>query len=116
MKNCAQDYNSDELENAIDYCIMRDLYSANDFRDTLIFFRADEPKIAPKPVTLPARYQTVQAQTRSLDRYVYPCEAGAAQPQATRPVRGAHERAQVQKGGWPDDSHPARSCNRGEAI
>jgi hypothetical protein len=34
MKNCAQNYDKDELQNALNYCIERDLYSANDFRDT----------------------------------------------------------------------------------
>jgi hypothetical protein len=34
MKNCAKNYDKDELQNALNYCIERDLYSANDFRDT----------------------------------------------------------------------------------
>jgi len=69
MKSCAETYDKDELENALDYCVQRDLISANDFRDTLMFFRTDEVKIKPEPVELPAKYQTVQAQIRSLDSY-----------------------------------------------
>jgi hypothetical protein len=69
MKSCAEMYDKDELQNALDYCVRRDLVSANDFRDTLMFFRCDEVKIAPAPVELPAKYQTVQAQTRSIDSY-----------------------------------------------
>jgi len=68
LKNCANDYSVKELQNALDYCILRDLYSANDFRDALMFFRQEEPK-ATKAVILPARYQVIQAQTRNLDRY-----------------------------------------------
>jgi transposase len=77
MKNCAQDYSRDELENAIDYCVMRDLYSANDFRDTLMFFRGSD-KIESGPVELPIRYQAVQAQTRSLDLYSPATQRGNA--------------------------------------
>jgi transposase len=68
MKKCANDYNDVELQNALDYCILRDLYSANDFRDTLMFFRADEPK-ANQQVLLPPRYLVVQAQKRNLELY-----------------------------------------------
>jgi transposase len=68
MKNCAETYVQEELQNALDYCIDRDLFSANDFRDALVFFRI-EPKIEPKQVLLPAKYSTIQAQTRNLDSY-----------------------------------------------
>jgi hypothetical protein len=68
MKKCAEDYTPDELQTALDYCVLRDLFSANDFRDTLIFFRTDEPKVTAR-VLLPAKYLSVQAQTRNLDRY-----------------------------------------------
>jgi hypothetical protein len=69
MKSCAEMYDKDELKNALDYCVARDLFSANDFRDTLMFFRADEVKIAPAHIELPVKYQAVQAQVRSLDSY-----------------------------------------------
>lgn len=69
MKSCAEMYDKDELQNALDYCVARDLFSANDFRDTLMFFRADEVKIAPAHIELPVKYQAVQAQVRSLDSY-----------------------------------------------
>jgi len=58
-----------ELQNAINYCVQKDLISANDFRDTLVFLRIDEVKITPGYVELPLKYQEVQAQTRSLDSY-----------------------------------------------
>jgi hypothetical protein len=69
MKNCAENYDKDELQNALNYCTQRDLFSANDFRDTLVFFRADEPKAASGEILLPMKYGVVQAQQRSLDSY-----------------------------------------------
>ena len=69
MKNCAGDYDKIELQNALNYCIEKDLFSANDFRDALVFFRADEPKITSANVLLPTKYSMVQAQVRSLDSY-----------------------------------------------
>ena len=77
MKRCAQDYTPDELQNALDYCILRDLYSATDFRDTLMFFRADEPRTQ-QPILLPPKYLAIQAQTRSLDRYAHGTKGGDA--------------------------------------
>ena len=69
MQSCAVVYTKSELQNAINYCVQKDLISANDFRDTLMFLRTDESKITPGYVELPLKYQTVQAQTRSLDSY-----------------------------------------------
>ena len=92
MRNCGLDYDPNELQNAINYCILRDLYSANDFRDTLVFFSMDEPK-ATVQLLLPAKYQRVQAQTRSLDRY-----------------------SGLGKGGWSEPTVPARPCGRGDAV
>jgi transposase len=69
MKNCAENYDKDELQNALNYCIERDLISANDLRDSLVFFRGDEPKITGTPVSLPVKYQVVKTQKRSLDSY-----------------------------------------------
>jgi len=68
MKNCAETYDKEELQNALDYCIDRDLFSANDFRDALVFFRM-EPKIESNQVLLPVKYSTIQAQIRNLDSY-----------------------------------------------
>jgi Transposase and inactivated derivatives len=71
MKNCAENYDKEELQNALNYCIEKDLFSANDFRDTIMFFRTDEPKLTAENVLLPAKYQIVQAQVRSLDSYTF---------------------------------------------
>jgi transposase len=69
LRQCAVDYRAGELKNALAYCLERDLISANDFRDALIFFRQDEPKLSPKKVELPEKYQTVQPKIRSLSAY-----------------------------------------------
>jgi len=61
-------YFQDHAYNALNSCIERDLFSANDFRDALMFFRIDEPKITGK-VLLPSKYSTVQVQIRNLDSY-----------------------------------------------
>jgi transposase len=69
LQQCATQYSSDELLAALDYCMGRDLISANDLRDTLAFFRLDEPKIIPVPVVLPEKYQAVRPKVRSLASY-----------------------------------------------
>jgi transposase len=72
LQKCAAAYSHDELMKAFDYCFERDLISANDFRDTLVFFRQDEQKITPKPVTLPPKYQAVQPKVRNIAKYAQP--------------------------------------------
>jgi hypothetical protein len=62
-------YSQTELEKALEYCIERELYSATDFRDTLIYFRQENPVQSIKPVRLPAKYSTVTALQRTLDIY-----------------------------------------------
>jgi hypothetical protein len=62
-------YTIPELQRALDYCIQRDLISANDFRDTLEYFRQTEPPVPIREVTLPAKYSMVRAEIRSLDVY-----------------------------------------------
>ena len=69
LTKCFERFGVSELENALEYCVSRDLVSANDFRDTLEFFRVDTEKITPTSVSLPEKYRAVQAQTRSLDLY-----------------------------------------------
>ena len=79
MKNCSENYDKDELQNALNYCIERDLISANDFRDSLVFFRADEPKVTSAEVLLPPKYQIVKTQQRNLDSYCAAQKGGDAQ-------------------------------------
>lgn len=69
LNNCAMQYNKEELLNALEYCTTKELISANDFRDTLEFFRYDEPRIIPEKMKLPEKYQVVQAKIRSIESY-----------------------------------------------
>jgi len=70
MESCLRKYGREELQKALDYCVERDLISANDFRDTLIFFRVENEKITPKKMDLPEKYQRVCPKVRSLSKYV----------------------------------------------
>jgi transposase len=69
LHQCVTQYTVVEMEKALNYCFERDLISANDLRDTLAFFRLDEPKITPKPVVLPEKYQVIQPKVRALNSY-----------------------------------------------
>jgi transposase len=69
ISKAQEDYTKDELHKALAYCMERELYSANDLRDTLVYLRSDDAKMALKPVALPAKYSNVRAQERSIDSY-----------------------------------------------
>ena len=62
-------YTKPELERAITYCIQRDLYSANDLRDTLEYFRREEPGSVAVEIRLPAKYSVIRTEIRPLDTY-----------------------------------------------
>jgi len=62
-------YGKTELSVALAYCIERELFSANDFRDTLEYFKAQEPLIPIKEVKLEVKYSVVTAQIRDLSVY-----------------------------------------------
>lgn len=70
MEQCAERYSAEELQKALGYCMKRDLISANDFRDTLEFFRLEEPKATSGPVSLPEKYLAVQPKNRSIESYL----------------------------------------------
>ena len=72
--NKAQEtYTRSELQHALDYCIQRDLVSANDFRDTLEYFRQIEPPAFVRDITLPVKYSVVRAEIRPLNAYSFVC-------------------------------------------
>jgi hypothetical protein len=62
-------YSDSALLEALKYCLEHDLYSANDYRDALLFLA--QPKAEPLEIQgkLPAKYIAVQAQTRSVSVY-----------------------------------------------
>jgi len=71
IKKTQGSYTKTELEQALAYCIQRELYSANDFRDTLEYFRQQEPipTIALLDIRLPIKYSAVRTQIRPLSVY-----------------------------------------------
>jgi len=76
IRKMQEKYKKDELSQALAYCLERDLISANDFRDTLEYFRKAAPPISLREVELPAKYRVVQAEVRPLDVYAAVCTRG----------------------------------------
>jgi hypothetical protein len=72
------DYTKLELEHALAYCTGRDLYSANDLRDTLEYFRQEEPLSIAIEIRLPIKYSTVRAEVRPLSAYTALVTGGAS--------------------------------------
>jgi transposase len=63
-------YTRPELGRALVYCTERELYSANDLRDTLEYFRREEPHaIVAVKTALPVKYSAVRAEIRPLSAY-----------------------------------------------
>jgi hypothetical protein len=72
-------YTKPELNHALSYCAERDLYSANDLRDTLEYFRREEPLSIAIEIRLPVKYSAVQAEVRPLSAYSALVIGGAAE-------------------------------------
>ena len=70
IRNTQKSYELAELQKAINYCLERELISANDFRDTLSYFRAAEAPIEPRKVSLPTKYSLIVAQARPVNAYI----------------------------------------------
>ncbi len=64
-----EQYSKTALAEALEYCLEHDLYSANDYRDTLVFLAQPKPEKPEARGELPAKYSSVQAQTRSISVY-----------------------------------------------
>jgi transposase len=78
MSKCIASHSREELLNAFEYCTRRDLISANDFRDTLVYFRSEQPATTKRSVSIPAKYLAVQANVRDIDVYKSKTTAGGA--------------------------------------
>lgn len=77
ISKAQQRYAKEELVQALGYCTERELFSANDFRDTLEYFRREEPSAAvAEAIRLPVKYSAVRAQVRSLRAYDATTAAG----------------------------------------
>jgi transposase len=73
------EYTDNELTAAVEYCTMRELYSADEFRATLIYLRAEAAPPEKDDVRLPDKYLAVCAQTRPISAYSSVIEGGGAQ-------------------------------------
>jgi transposase len=69
FRKTQEQYTKNELSGALDYCIEHDLYSANDFRDTLLYLAQPKPAAPVKRGELSSKYSSVRAQTRSVSVY-----------------------------------------------
>jgi transposase len=77
MKNCMEQYCKDDLRNAFCYCLERDLISANDFRDTLEYFRSEQPVNIAEQICLPEKYKMIRPKVRSVESYVTKAGGGS---------------------------------------
>lgn len=62
-------YKDEEMQNGINYCVERTLFSANDLRDTLEYFSFKKPVPLIRQISIPIKYKVVTAQERSIDVY-----------------------------------------------
>jgi transposase len=69
FRDVQEQYSKPALAEALEYCLAHDLYSANDYRDTLVFLSQPVPEPPEKRGELPVKYSSVQAQTRSVSVY-----------------------------------------------
>jgi len=67
---------SAELSRALSYCIERELFSANDFRDTLEYFRVAQPLPQIRAVKLDVKYAVVTAHIRDVSVYTAISQGG----------------------------------------
>ena len=78
VAKCQERYQAAELDRALGYCQERELFSANDFRDTLEYFREAEPAPVLMPVELPVKYSVIRAETRPVSAYTAAMEGGVS--------------------------------------
>lgn len=78
VAKCQERYLKTELAQALRYCEERKLWSANDFRDTLEYFRQAEPMPVLRPLELPVKYSVVRAQVRPVSAYTAMMDGGEA--------------------------------------
>jgi len=69
IAKCQEHYQQAEVARALCYCREKELFSANDLRDTLEYFRQAQPPPILRAVELPVKYSVVRAQTRPVSVY-----------------------------------------------
>lgn len=68
LNKLKEQYSKEEISNAVNYCMEKNLFSAVDFRDTLEYFHKKTAELVDK-VVLPIKYQVVRAKKRDLVAY-----------------------------------------------
>jgi transposase len=79
LRKLQEAYTPDELTRAVTYCTERDLYAADEFRATLVFFRGEDQTPKQAPAKLPTKYGSVTVQTRPISEYSRLAQGGGAQ-------------------------------------
>jgi transposase len=69
IRKSQEHYTKPELEHALEYCTRRELFSANDLRDTLEYFRREEPTAVAIEIRLPVKYSAIRAEVRPISAY-----------------------------------------------
>lgn len=69
LKKVCLESNPSDIKKALDYCIERELYSAVEFRDTLLYLKAGGNDDISLKVELPLKYSTITVQSVDIKRY-----------------------------------------------
>ena len=65
----SSEYDTNSIETALNYCVERGIWSATDFKDTLIFNSNAKEEKQLKQAFLPIKYQLASANTRDITAY-----------------------------------------------
>jgi transposase len=69
IKKACVGFSKSEIQKALNYCIEKEIYSANEFRDTLLYFKSEQPKITGFKGELPLEYASVKIPAREIKCY-----------------------------------------------
>ena len=69
LKKVCKEHNDSEIKTALNYCISKEIFNATEFRDTLLFFKSEQPKITGLNSQLPLQYAVVKIQSREINCY-----------------------------------------------
>lgn len=74
-----EEYSNEDMLHGINYCIEKSLYSANDLKDTLEYFRQKQPEPVIRKTAIPVKYRVVIAQERPISAYTKITNGGKEQ-------------------------------------
>jgi len=70
FKKCAQTYKPADIKRALEYCIEKELFYANEFKDTLVYFENLQPEtFVPDQFQIPLKYAVITAEQRDISNY-----------------------------------------------